>query len=324
MDETHDSPPLAHPLDPLSDAEASWPALAGDLSGADAQGRLSRHRARLWALTLTARHLPHHLQPCGRHWQLRVPPETLEAALFELRRYEEENRNWPPQLPPPSPMADNLLMTVSVLVLLATFHNLLQLDSPLFGHLPANWLERGCADAGAIKAGEWWRCVTALTLHADHLHLLGNVAIGGVFILLLCRALGSGLAWALILAAGSIGNALNAWLHTPLHRSVGASTAVFGTVGLLAAIGLLRNGQPWRRRWFLPLAAAVALLALLGSEGENTDLGAHLCGFAAGLGLGLPAGYYLGRAGRPATALNIALVLACLILIGGAWGFALH
>ena len=49
------------------------------------------------------------------------------------------------------------------------------------------------------------------------------------------------------------------------------------------------------RRWYLPLAAALALLALLGSGGENTDLGAHLLGFATGILLGLPAGRLLGR-----------------------------
>jgi len=38
----------------------------------------------------------------------------------------------------------------------------------------ASWVERGSADAGRIVRGEWWRAVTALTLHADVAHTLGN------------------------------------------------------------------------------------------------------------------------------------------------------
>ena len=58
----------------------------------------------------------------------------------------------------------------------------------------------------------------------------------------LCRELGSGLAWSLLLGSGVLGNLANACLQLPDHRSVGASTVVFGAVGILAALNLLRNG----------------------------------------------------------------------------------
>jgi len=279
-------------------------------------------RMRAWAVALEARRIPCRAEAAGAGWRLLVPPKLFATALDELRQFETENRDWPPPLPPAPPPSDNPLTTLSVLALLGTFHNLVRLD--LSGLSAADWIGRGSADAGAIRAGEWWRTVTALTLHADGLHLMGNLLIGGAFILLLCRALGSGLAWSLILASGILGNALNAWLQTPLHRSVGASTAVFGAVGLLAAVGLLMDGRRLRRRWYLPIAAALALLALLGSEGENTDLGAHLFGFAAGIALGLPTGWILGRRGRPAPRLNALLALASLALVGGAWWVALR
>ncbi len=162
--------------------------------------------------------------------------------------------------------------------------------------------------------------MTALTLHADGQHLLGYLLIGGGFIPMLCRALGSGLDWSLLLLSGSFGNLLNAFLQAPLHRSVGASTAVFGAVGLLAAIHLLRE----RQRWYLPLAAALALLALLGSEGENTDLGAHLFGLAVGIVLGLPTGDLLRRYGHPPAWLNALLAFLSLALVAGTWWFAIR
>lgn len=309
--------------DPLLPEEA-WCALPVRLSDLSGAVILPTKQTRLWALTLEARQVPCRVEADGRGWQLLVPPEAYATALDELRRFETANRNWPPPLPPAAPESDNLLITLSVLLLLAIFHNLIQLHLAPFGLEAVDWISSGNADAGEIQGGQWWRTVTALTLHADGLHLLGNLTIGGLFIVLLCRALGSGLAWSLLLASGALGNLLNAWVQSPLHRSVGASTTVFGAVGLLAAINLRHDRQRLRRRWYLPLAAALALLALLGSEGENTDLGAHLFGFAVGIALGLLTGYRLGRNGRPGPWLNVLLALASLGIVGGAWWAALH
>lgn len=300
-------------------AEETWRAIPlrlGDPSGA---ATLSRAEARLRALTLEARKIPFRLEGEGEGWRLMVPTEFYNTALEELRRFEAENANWPPPTPPPSPQFDNLLITLSVLGLLGIFHNLTRLDLDLFGLSAFDWVLRGNSDAGLVRSGEWWRTITALTLHADGQHLLGNLLIGGGFILMLCRALGSGLGWSLLLASGGLGNLLNAWLQAPLHRSVGASTAVFGAVGLLAGIHLLQE----RRRWYLPLASALALLALLGSEGENTDLGAHLFGLAVGIIFGLPTAYLLRRYGHPPAWLNALLAFLSLALVAGAWWFAI-
>lgn len=301
-------------------AEESWPAVPAQLSDLSGPVRLSRRQVQAWVLTLESRQIPFRVEVDGPGWLLLVPPERFASALHELRQFEAANHNWPPPPPPPTPHADNLLITLSVLGLLGIFHNLVQLQLDPFGHSWIDWVGHGNADAGLIREGEWWRTVTALTLHADGRHLLGNLLIGGGFILMLCRALGSGLAWSLLLASGSFGNLLNAWLQAPVHRSVGASTAVFGAVGLLAATHLFQE----RRRWYLPLASALALLALLGSEGENTDLGAHLFGLAVGLFLGLPTGFLLGRNGQPPRWLNTLLVLCSMILVFVSWYLALH
>lgn len=286
-------------------------------------GILSVERARLWALVLEARHLPCRIEHGGLGWQLLVPAAYFALAREELRLFEEENRDWPPPVPPARPLVENTLANLSVLILLATFHNLTRLDISLSGHSPPDWIALGNAHAGKILAGEWWRLATALTLHADWLHLFSNLAIGGVLIVLLCRELGSGLAWSLLLCSGILGNLTNAWLQSPDHRSVGASTVVFGAVGILAAMSLVRYRRHRQRRWPLPVAAALALLALLGSEGKNTDLGAHLFGFVFGTGLGLVTEYLVGRHGRPGRGVNALLALASAAVMAAAWRAAL-
>lgn len=321
IEETEEYQEGSHPPSPPE----NWRAIPADLSPLAAAATLSAGRTRLWSLTLEARQIPFRIERDGSGWRLLVPQEAFVPALEELRLFEEKNRNWPPPLPPTPPaVADNILITLSVLFLLAIFHNLHQLNLAPFHLSASEWVSRGTADAGEIMHGQWWRAVTALTLHADGLHLLGNLTIGGVFIVLLCRALGSGLAWSLLLASGAIGNLLNAVVQSPYHRSIGASTTVFGAVGLLAAINLLYDHQRLRQRWYQPLAAAVALLALLGSEGDKTDLGAHLFGFATGIILGLATGYLRRGKARPGAVVNALLALTCLGLVGGAWWSALH
>ena len=96
-------------------------------------------------------------------------------------------------------------------------------------------------DAGRVRDGEWWRTLTAMTLHVDAEHLIGNLLFGAAFGLIAGHLLGNGLAWCSIVAAGALGNVVDALLHPAAHTAIGASTAVFATLGLWAA-------YVWRRR----------------------------------------------------------------------------
>lgn len=285
---------------------------------------LSKRQAGLWALVLDSRFIPCSIEPDGAGWQLLVPSELLDSASSELKLYEEKNRFWPPPLPVTRKMFENTLPTVSVLILLATFHNLtlLGLSTPERGFI--DLAEIGTAHAEKILGGEWWRLVTALTLHADVTHILGNLTIGGILIILLCRELGSGLAWSLLLGTGILGNLLNALMQSPTHRSVGASTALFGAVGLMAAISAVRYRHHLKRHWFIPVAAGLALLAILGTEGKQTDLGAHLFGFGFGTVIGLFTEHLTGKLGPPGRLLNalLGLVSAGVVLLS--WWAALE
>jgi membrane associated rhomboid family serine protease len=282
-----------------------------------------KHQAQLQALVLDSRSIPCCIKNDGETWHLLVPEQHAVSARMELQQYEEKNRNWPPRRSDIHTAFENTLPTISILLLLATFYNvtLISFSLPGYGLLDLN--ELGVAHAAGIRDGQWWRAVTALTLHADLTHLLSNLAIGGTFIIILCRELGSGLGWSLLLCSGALGNLLNAWVQSPDHRSVGASTAVFGAVGILASISAMRDRHQLRQRWFIPVAAGLALLALLGTEGKQTDLGAHLFGFSFGALFGLIMEYLVSRYGPPGRLLNALLALASAALVAVAWQVAI-
>jgi membrane associated rhomboid family serine protease len=283
---------------------------------------LSARRLRKWVLVLEARDIPYQVHQSSEGWQILIPFGFQERASQEITLYEKENRNWPPVLKP-MPLADNTLTTLSILGLLAIFHNLTYLNLDSWGLPVVDWLERGCADAGKILAGEWWRTVTALTLHTDLLHLFSNIAIGSIFVVMVCKVLGSGLGWSLILLTGVVGNLWNAWLQPPDHLAVGASTALFGAVGLLATFNLVHNRTMLMKKWPLPLAAALALLAMLGATGDRVDVSAHLWGFASGVIFGAGAGFWIKTKGRPGRLVNALLAAAAAALVFFAWRTAL-
>ncbi len=298
--------------------EDEWLALPAD-PGNGGSTILSEKQLQLWALVLDSRKIPYRIDPAGIGWQLRVPAAIFHEAVCELRQYVEKNRNWPPPRPPAPLQYDNTLVTLSVLLLLATFYNITQLYIAPIGDRAFAWYAAGTADAASILAGQWWRTVTALTLHANWLHLFSNLTIGGFFIVFLSRELGSGLAWSLLLGSGVLGNVANAYMQQPDHSSVGASTAVFGAVGILAALSVVRYRNSLPKRWPLPVAAALALLGLLGTEGKNTDLGAHFFGFLFGICFGLVTEFVIARCGRPGPWLNAALALASAGTVVAAW-----
>ena len=94
----------------------------------------------------------------------------------------------------------------------------------------------------------------------------------------------------MLLTAG-LGNYINVALHGEEHLFVGFSTAVFAVIGMLSMLGP-HNRVSKRYVRIIPFMAGAALLAMIGSSGERTDLGAHLfglcCGFASGWILGRP------------------------------------
>jgi membrane associated rhomboid family serine protease len=136
---------------------------------------------------------------------------------------------------------------------------------------------------GILQGGEWWRPATALTLHADIGHLAANLVAGVFVTLALAQRIGGANAVLGTLGAGILGNILAALIrHQSTILSIGASTAVFGALGVLCALpGVLRHLGRSRVSW-IPLATGVVVLGIYGSGDAQTDVLAHITGFAAG------------------------------------------
>jgi rhomboid protease GluP len=177
------------------------------------------------------------------------------------------------------------------------------------------------ASSADILQGDLFRSATALLIHASHLHLVGNMAGIALFGSAVCSVTGWGIGWLSITLAGICGNLLNALLHGSGHLSVGASTAVFGAIGILATLQCIKKiRQPGNGfRALLPLGGGLALLAMLGS-GPHTDIMAHLFGLLSGGAFGLCYGIRVKR--PPASRYQLLFLILTISLLIGAWTMA--
>ena len=280
----------------------------------------SRNRAECSdrALVLASLRIPYQIVDDMDSCALIVPAEYSAQAMDQLIQYDDEN---PPvvvrkiaavQYQNAAPGLIGYVLSGCGVALLAGF-----------SVSNSEWITAGRVDGVLIRAGEWWRTITALTLHSGPRHIVGNLVFGALFGLFAGRLLGAGVAWLVILLAGASGNVLNTLLLDSTHRALGASTAVFAALGLVAGYvwrGKLMAQDRWPYR-LGPIIGGVALLAYTGTGDVNTDIGAHLCGFVCGFG----AGILLTRAARqlPNFKLQAASGLATISLIAIAWVLAL-
>jgi len=251
-------------------------------------------------------------------YRLLAAPEDASRARAELAEYETESKEWPPpkmDAPQISGRVRDFMGYWIVLLMVYSFEK--------HQALALNWLDAGKAHAMLIRQGEWWRTVTALTLHADGPHLFNNLLFGSLFGILLANELGTGLTWFSILLAGAAGNGVNAFLHAPNHISIGASTGIFSAIGLLVA-SQWKHFSHWKqhrlRRWAPPVIGAV-LLGYLGTAGERTDVLAHVVGTGSGAMFGLLGNAFPDR--LPLTrGWQVLLGCATLVILVLSWVFA--
>jgi len=287
----------------------------------DAQGDLvavrrcaGRRQAEQYALVLTAMGMQSSIAPEGKFTALYVAQEDAVRANGELAAYDRENREG---LPPKEwlfPGLPRVEVAMVYWVVLLFFFAAARNEAFSF-----DWLGEGAVQSGLMLKGEWWRAVTALFLHASGAHLLANLVFGTVFLMLLSQVTGAGVAALATITAGAAGNVLSALVQSPAHTSIGASTAIFASLGLLAAlrqVGRRDHALSALRNW-TPVAGGFALLTFLGFSGENTDILAHVLGF----GSGLVAGWLLARWDRDWT-VDRGLQWKCAAAVGAVVVFA--
>ena len=243
-----------------------------------------RHQAEQYALVLAAMGMRSSIAMDGEFFVLSVGYRDAARASYELAAYDRENHEAIPRRDKPLPTPPRLEVALLYWAVLLFFF-----AAARHAAFSVDWLGKGAAQSGLMLGGEWWRAVTALCLHASSVHLLGNLAFGTVFLLLLAQLTGAGVAALSMVVAGTMGNVLSALVQTPQHTSIGASTAIFASLGIIVALRQsMRQGQAVSRlRNWTPVGGGLALLAFLGFSGENTDILAHVMGFGSGLVAGI-------------------------------------
>lgn len=215
-----------------------------------------------------------------------------DAIQEEFRLYAEEQKRVPE--PAAIPVFSSGINLALVWISLLLFCYAQQLQDPQV-------TERFLSDSGRMwRHGEWYRAFTALFMHADLEHLMGNAVFGTVFGIFVANSFGPLRGWSLLLLTGFLGNIMSVATQYPDHvRSLGASTAVFGALGLLVASGLQ---AVWRTRSYRPgfralgpLMAGIMIFTMNGIGKPGTDTLAHLTGMCCGLLVGLPVAFLLGK-----------------------------
>lgn len=149
----------------------------------------------------------------------------------------------------------------------------------------------GAMVRGMVRAGEWWRLVSCVFVHAGAVHLLLNV-IALWFLGRLSEDLLGGWRTACVFAIAGVGGAAASFLMSPATVSVGASGAIYGLLGA-AFVELTLNRRRHRALWTRGVWGSLVVVAVaeLGYDfvAPMVDQWAH----GAGLALGMIAGALL-------------------------------
>ncbi|MFH2058256.1 MAG: rhomboid family intramembrane serine protease [Pseudomonadota bacterium] len=244
---------------------------------------LSAKNADLITLILTSQNIESHIQKNKKRFSIITKTCDRENALFMVDLYYKENkflkiRQTLSKLPLSSFKsypAFILMVLICLIHTLAFQYNIHEQMVLSYG-----------SSALFILQGETYRAITALFLHADTGHLLGNLAGILIFCAPMISLSGFGTGVFMLLAAGTTGNLINAHFHQTAHLSIGASTAIMGAAGFLAAFQMTQRATPFRMKPIMPIIAGAVLVALF-SQGENTDIWAHVFGFLSGFFYGI-------------------------------------
>lgn len=234
----------------------------------------------IYSLVLSAADITHriHMHSSTR-MEIFVAHFQQERALHELSAYVLENNEPPLQegdatfIPAFRAMGPLL---IGSLILMYGVTGDWQPDS--------YWFAKGAGDSRAILEDfQFYRLITPLTLHADLVHLLSNSILGVFLLHFFFHLTGNGIGLTALMITAASANLLNVVVHGPGHLFVGFSTATFSIIGMLCTMNYIGRSSRFRLLFLMPIMAGLALLAMLGSSGERTDLGGHLFGLLCGL-----------------------------------------
>jgi membrane associated rhomboid family serine protease len=250
-------------------------------------------------------------------------PEDFDSDLFD-DNLDDDASAFAPHEPPPPGLWERvgdihpgftyslvLLILVCFAIELVTA-TLKTGDLLAGGSLSSPFISAGASAWQPFRAGEWWRLLSSVLLHANGLHvgsnLLALAVLGGVAE----RAYGHARFLVLFTLAGAVGSlaslvhqaqqAAAAGAGTMIPGSIGASGAVFGVgAAVVVAAFRMRGLLPaWRARALVGATLPLLLSSFAaGFARPGTDNAAHMGGALAGLILGLALPFTPRLSGRP-------------------------
>ncbi len=275
---------------------------------------LSAGQADDYSLVLASHNIPCLLAENDGGWKIFVYEEDAEDAWINVEQYAAENPRAVMQDGAPAHQRSPLTFTgIWMSLTLLAWH-----IAVTSGNDRELFINDYASSASAIIDGELYRSVTSLVLHGNAAHLAGNMAGIAIFGSAVCAIAGWGAGLSMVLMTGILGNIMNAYLYGSNHVSIGASTAVFGAIGILCARQFIREFKTGGRRIraVIPLCAGLALLGLLGSS-QHTDIMAHFFGFISGIAIGTIYGAFMKK---PASGVTQAFFLVfTLATLAASW-----
>lgn len=267
------------------------------------------------SLVLLSQGISHRLEhsPDGP-FQIFVELDDQKRARFQIRLYHRENP--PREVNAPLPLKASFQPIWVLLVPAAV--TLVQFS----GIIPGIEGE-GLSDADKVMNGQWWRCITALTLHGDSRHLGGNLLTGYLVLSMMSYRISLAKVVPFLAVSSALANFCVAATVQTDFRSLGFSTFVFAAIGALSVMEfrLMPKESHGLLRRFAPLCGAASLATFVGL-GEHADILAHLYGFIAGLLCGFIPSKKSLRWGAPVAASDIFWVVAYYAIFIIGWAFA--
>ncbi|MFV0524184.1 MAG: rhomboid family intramembrane serine protease [Acidimicrobiales bacterium] len=160
-----------------------------------------------------------------------------------------------------------------------------------------------------VADGQWWRIITSGFLHAGLLHIGFNMYALWIFGPTLERGLGP-IRFALIYLAGLLGGSAAVLAFGFVQPTLGASGAVLGLGGCLAAVLWARGVNIFRTSLATVLIINLALPLI-----SNISFWGHLGGTVAGFLAGATVAWLPGRIRMTANQATAAVGGLCLVLL---------
>ncbi|MCX7821774.1 MAG: rhomboid family intramembrane serine protease [Brevinematales bacterium] len=209
-----------------------------------------------------------------------VPEEDKKKALNQILLYRKENKRIKEKsIEEPF----NYIAYYSIVFVFFMFYFFQMFERVFYTDL--NLLMLGSLDVEKVRSGEFYRTVTAITLHSDFIHILSNALFGGFIFYFLFKKVGVGVGWFIVLLSGIAGNILSSFIEPAGFVSIGSSTICFGGLGILTSQRIFNKDYFNFNNAFIPFLAALAILGLFGTS-YGSDIFGHLFGFLAGMILG--------------------------------------